>query len=263
MNENLTRHPDGRTTLRMQRRLPHPPEKVWRAITQPQHLTAWFPADVTLDGDRITYGFGPDGRITHNDPPRLYAHTWGEDHLRWELQPDDNGGTLLTLTHTFTDHHGAASFTAGWHTCLIALLHHLDQRPHNPPPSMARLHEDYIHILGLDPATRDGDTLRLERQLTRPADHVWHHLDGDHATVGQPPPAPFTVPGVPAGPVTRAETGKLLEYDTPGGGVRWELAEGTGHGARLIVTHTGDPSALPAWRSRVVALAVELLNGGK
>ncbi|MFI7707354.1 SRPBCC domain-containing protein [Nonomuraea sp. NPDC049480] len=259
MNETLTLHPDGRTTVRMQRRLPHPPAKVWRAITQPQHLAAWFPADVTIDGDHITYGFGPDGHITHNDPPHVFAHTWGDDHLLWELQPDGPHGTLLTFTHTFTDRHGAASFTSGWHTCILAMLAHLDGRTfHHDPAAMARLHDDYIHILGLDPATVDGDDLRLERQLTRPADDVWQHLGGDQATPGHTPPAPFTTTGVEAGPVTRTETAKLLEYPTPGGTVRWELAEGTGQGARLIVTHTGGASAVAAWRIRVEEIASEL-----
>ncbi|TMR08732.1 SRPBCC family protein, partial [Nonomuraea zeae] len=132
MNENLTIHPDGRTTLRMQRRLPHPQAKVWRAITQPEHLAHWFPADVTIDGDRITYGFGPQGRITELDPPHVFAHTWGDDELRWELHPDGEA-TILTLTHTFTDLHGAASFAAGWHTCVLALLAHLDERPARRP----------------------------------------------------------------------------------------------------------------------------------
>ncbi|WP_188196339.1 SRPBCC family protein [Nonomuraea sp. SYSU D8015] len=261
MNENLTLHPDGRTTIRMQRRLPHPPEKVWRAITQPEHLAAWFPAEVTIDGDRISYGFGPDGRITHNDPPHVFAHTWGDEHLRWELEPDGPTGTLLTFSHTFSDRHGAASFTTGWHHCILALFAHLDGRtfPYDPSAA-ARLHDDYIHILGLDPVTVDGDTLRLERQLTRPADTVWHHLHGDQATPGDPPPAPFTATGIHAGPVTRAETGKLLEYDTPGGTVRWELADGTGQGARLILTHTGGSSAVVAWRVRVEDLASELLS---
>ncbi|WP_240778145.1 hypothetical protein, partial [Nonomuraea basaltis] len=73
------------------------------------------------------------------------------------------------------------------------MLAHLDERPfHHDSAKMARLHEDYIHILGLDPATVDGDTVRLERQLTRPADDVWQHLHGDQATTGNPPPAPFT-----------------------------------------------------------------------
>ncbi|MGA4987933.1 SRPBCC family protein [Nonomuraea bangladeshensis] len=259
MNEDLTLHPDGRTSLRMRRRLPHPPQKVWRALTEPDHLAAWFPAEVTIDGERIGYGFGPDGRVTHREPPRLFAHTWGEDHLRWELEPDEDGGTLLTLTHTFSDRYGAASFAAGWHTCLMAMLAHLDGRsPAAGPPEMGRLHEDYVHILGLDGATCDGGTVRVERQLVRPAEHVWRHLGGDRAAVGGPPPAPFTVPAVPAGPVTRAEPGKLLEYGTPGGGVRWELGEGTGHGARLVLTCAGDPAALPAWRSRAAELAAEL-----
>ncbi|QYC41927.1 hypothetical protein Nocox_21615 [Nonomuraea coxensis DSM 45129] len=259
MNESLTLHPDGRTSLSMRRRLPHPPEKVWRALTEPGHLAAWFPAEVTFDGDRVGYGFGPGGRVTHREPPRLLAHTWGEDHLRWELEPDEDGGTLLTLTHTFSDRHGAASFAAGWHTCLIALLAHLDGRsPAAAPADMGRLHEDYVHILGLGAVTRDGGTVRVERQLVRPAAQVWRHLDGDRAAVGEPPPAPFTVPSVPAGPVTRAEPGRLLQYATPGGSVRWELGEGTGHGARLVLTCTGGTAAPDAWRSRAAEVAAEL-----
>ncbi|MEO3806985.1 SRPBCC domain-containing protein [Nonomuraea sp. B1E8] len=259
MNETLTLHPDGRTTLRLQRRLPHPPGKVWRAITRPEHLAAWFPAEVTIDGDRIAYGFGPDGRITENDPPHVFAHTWGEDELRWELHPDGDA-TLLTFTHTFTDHHGAASFATGWHTCIMAMLAHLDERPFTPPGDSAPLHEHYVAILGLTCATTDGDTVRVERQLTRPADHLWRRLDGDQATAGGPPPAPFTPPALATGSVTRVESGKLLEYDTPGGHVRWELAAGTGHGARLIITHTGDPSARDAWRVHVEGLAAALVD---
>ncbi|UBU18638.1 SRPBCC domain-containing protein [Nonomuraea gerenzanensis] len=263
MNETLTLHPDGRTTLTLQRRLPHPPDKVWRAITRPEHLAAWFPADVTIDGDRISYGFGPDGHITDNDPPRTFAHTWGDDELRWHLTPDGDG-TLLTFTHTFTDRHGAASFAAGWHTCIQALAAHLDQRlshlPTDPDPAhSARLHEDYIAILGLPSTTLDGDTVRVERQLTRPAEDVWQHLNGPDATPGTPPPAPFTVPGLQPGPVTRTDTAKLLEYDTPAGHVRWELTQGTGQGPRLIVTCTGAPETADAWRIRVEDLAASLI----
>ncbi|SEH01472.1 Uncharacterized conserved protein YndB, AHSA1/START domain [Nonomuraea solani] len=262
MNETLTLHPNGRTTLRMQRRLPHPPAKVWRAITDPQHLAHWFPADITINGDHITYGFGPDGHITENNPPHTYAHTWGDEDLRWELHPDGTG-TLLTFTHTFTDHHGAASFATGWHTCIQALHLHLDDRPipqQNDPAQSARLHEDYVTILGLQPATATEDGIRVERQLTHPADHVWRLLRGDDATPGTPPPGPFTVPGLTTGAVTRTETGKLLEYDTANGTVRWELNEGTGQGPRLVITHTGDTTYLNAWRIRVEELAVALMG---
>ncbi|MGW4801618.1 SRPBCC family protein, partial [Nonomuraea sp. NPDC004297] len=176
----------------------------------------------------------------------------------------DGDGTLLTFTHTFTDRHGAASFAAGWHTCVQALSAHLDERPsHLPdrpdPARTARLHEDYIAILGLPSTSLDGDTVRVERQLTRPADHVWRQLGGPGATPGAPPPAPFTIPALPAGPVTRAEPAALLEYDTDAGAVRWELTEGTGQGPRLIVTCTGAPATADAWRIRVEDLAASLI----
>ena len=41
---------DGRWQLRFERRLTHPQEKVWRAITDPEHLAAWFPS--TIEGER-------------------------------------------------------------------------------------------------------------------------------------------------------------------------------------------------------------------
>ncbi|UMG93452.1 SRPBCC domain-containing protein [Nocardioides sp. TF02-7] len=38
---------DGdRVGLRFERRLAHPPEKVWRALTESEHLRHWFPADI-------------------------------------------------------------------------------------------------------------------------------------------------------------------------------------------------------------------------
>ena len=40
MNEGVTLHAGGRTTVRLQRRPPHPIEKVWRAATSPEHMSA-------------------------------------------------------------------------------------------------------------------------------------------------------------------------------------------------------------------------------
>ncbi|MGW7477944.1 SRPBCC family protein [Nonomuraea muscovyensis] len=258
MNERLLTTPDGRNVLHMQRRLTHPPAKVWRALTEPEHLARWFPTEVRIEGDRVRFGFGPDGTVIAHDPPHLFAFTWGEDELRWKLSPDTTGGTLLDFTHTFADRHGAASFASGWHTCFTALARLLDGARPPAPGDTAALHEHYVAILGLSSGAVRGDTVRLERQLTRPAPEVWQALHGDQATIGTPPPAPFAASGVEAGPVTRVEPGKLLEYAAGAGTVRWELAEGTGHGARLVITHTGDPAALPAWRAHVEDLAAAL-----
>src|SRR4051794_15127554 len=40
---------DGqRWNVSFERTLPHPPEKVWRALTEAEHLKAWFPT--TIEG---------------------------------------------------------------------------------------------------------------------------------------------------------------------------------------------------------------------
>jgi len=48
---------DGRSVLRMERRYPHAVEKVWRAVTEPEHLAAWFPStvsgDLRVDGELL------------------------------------------------------------------------------------------------------------------------------------------------------------------------------------------------------------------
>ena len=40
---------DGQVRLIFTRRLAHPPGKVWRALTEAEHLAAWFPT--TVEGD--------------------------------------------------------------------------------------------------------------------------------------------------------------------------------------------------------------------
>ncbi|MFD0822485.1 SRPBCC family protein, partial [Micromonospora zhanjiangensis] len=129
MNETLETV-DGRPTLRVERRFDHPPTKVWRAVTEPDHLARWFPFTVRLEpanGGTIRF-YPPDrpdvpaseGTVTAYEPPRLFAFTWGDDLLRFELHPAGTG-CLLVFTHTFDDRAGAASFAAGWRVCLDAL----------------------------------------------------------------------------------------------------------------------------------------------
>jgi len=280
VNETL-RTVDGRSVLHMERRFAHPPQKVWRAITEPAHLTQWFPSDVAVDlrvGGEIRFDFrageGPSltGTVTELDPPRVIAYTWGKDLLHFELRPD-GGGCLLVFTHTFDDRAGAASFASGWQVCLAGLGNVLDGEPVESPTDMAALHEEYVEAFGLAEGTSedtaDGWRVRFERQLTRPAEAVWTLLAPGPVAVGDP--APVTHPRVPAGAVTAVEAPRLLEYDwlhdgQPAGRVRWELTTGTGHGARLIVTQTGPrelagarSAALDAWHEQIERLAKRLL----
>lgn len=119
----------GQVTLRFIRRLPHPPEQVWRALTEPEHLTAWFPT--TIDGDRaagakLSFAFREmtvsrmDGEMLAYEPPSLLVLTWGDETLRFELTPD-GADTVLSFTASFDELGKAARDAAGWHSCLDLL----------------------------------------------------------------------------------------------------------------------------------------------
>jgi uncharacterized protein YndB with AHSA1/START domain len=129
MYGDLRQLDDGRWQLRFTRTLRQPPEKVWRAITEPDHLAHWFPT--TIDGERaagagLRFVFPADqappfdGEMIACEPPSLMELRWGGDVLRLELRAVDDG-TELTLLDTFEEHGKAARDAAGWHTCLNAL----------------------------------------------------------------------------------------------------------------------------------------------
>ncbi len=125
-------------TLILVRDLRHPPEKVWRALTEPEHLAAWAPFDA--DGNLGTAGAavklttaetpGPhvtETRVTEADPPRMLAFDWGGSEVRWELEPTA-GGTRLTLW-TSIDPPYISMGAAGWHVCLDVMDRLLAGKP--------------------------------------------------------------------------------------------------------------------------------------
>jgi uncharacterized protein YndB with AHSA1/START domain len=62
MRDGQLEETGGTWRLRFERRLAHPPEKVWRALTEPEHLEAWFPT--TIEGEFET---GAALRFRHRD----------------------------------------------------------------------------------------------------------------------------------------------------------------------------------------------------
>lgn len=299
MNETL-RTIDGRPVLRIERRLQHPPERVWRALTEPAELSRWYPFPVTglqlRVGGSIRFDDGQgtvmDGVVTELDPPRVFAFSEhappemereGDDLVHFELRPDGDDGCLLIFTHTFDDRPAAASYASGWSGCLDVLQMVLDGRPVEWPSDMVERHEAYIEAFGLSEgmaeSTADGWRVRFERQLmAQPVDAVWQALnpsagDGAAPVIGGEVPPAFTTGEVAPGAVTEVAPPALLEYEWHSGGrcggrVRWELSDGPA-GARIVLTQTGRSEsageqrvALVAWQGHIERLAEQLRAAG-
>jgi uncharacterized protein YndB with AHSA1/START domain len=123
-----------RWNVSFERTLPHPPEKVWRALTEAEHLKAWFPTTIEGGWDvgaplRFAFEDHPiepmSGEVLVCDPPKVLEFTWGEDTLRFELEPVA-GGTHLMLVDTIVELGKAARDGAGWHVKLQELARVLD-----------------------------------------------------------------------------------------------------------------------------------------
>lgn len=151
---------DGETWgLVLERELRHAPALVWEALTDPAQLREWAPfdADGSLGsiGARVKLttvnagGFVSDAIVTRADEPRLLIYNWGENEMRWELEPLGDG-TRLTLW-TSIDHRYIAMGAAGWHVCFDVLDHWLAGTPLGRiagPDALAisgwrRLHAEY------------------------------------------------------------------------------------------------------------------------
>jgi uncharacterized protein YndB with AHSA1/START domain len=191
---------DGRPALRFERRMAHPIERVWRAVTEPAELAQWFVAPVSWTpalGE--TFGAeGASGEITALDAPRRLAWSWADERYAFDLEPDGDGCRLV-FTHVFNPQYGPADqHAAGWETYFERLDVHLaggalsEQDAHG---AITELHEIYAARFGNDPAAgrrmiarfafrdltleeRDdgGVRLRLERRYRHPVERVWRAI---------------------------------------------------------------------------------------
>jgi uncharacterized protein YndB with AHSA1/START domain len=146
--------------VRFVRRLPHSPERVWRALTEPAELSKWFPT--SIDGDRsagaaLTFRFPAgqapsfDGVMLVCEPPHVLELMWGPDRLRFELVAIAEG-TELTLLDTLEALGKAARDAAGWHVCLDTLQLSLSGRS-DLTTSWPEVHARYVKRFGPAAAT--------------------------------------------------------------------------------------------------------------
>jgi uncharacterized protein YndB with AHSA1/START domain len=162
MYGTLEQRDDGRWQLRFTRTLRHPPDKVWRAITEPEHLAQWFPT--TIEGDRaagapLRFSFPGDqwppfdGEMIAFEPPSVMELRWGPDIVRLELRPSSEG-TELTLLAALEEVGKAARDGAGWHTCLDSLETALsgDEHARDGMNRWTEVHPHYVETFGPEAA---------------------------------------------------------------------------------------------------------------
>ncbi|MEB3370866.1 SRPBCC family protein [Saccharopolyspora mangrovi] len=273
---------NGHPVLRLHRVLAHPPATVWKAVTAPAELSAWFPARVEFDqttpGAPMRFHFDgaeePEtGEILEADEPKVFAFRWNTDVIRCELLPHEQG-CLLVFTHTLrgpdSDRPSAARHGAGWLICLDALQAGLEGATSEFDMALwfARA-EGLVELFGLGQgqvhADERGWTIRFERDLVQSPQQVWDLLtEGGNPGIGDEPPLPATHGYGQATTVTGAEPARALSYGWAGGGqVVFELREQHPIGTRLVLTHTiTDPgqraTLLAAWHTHLELLFAAL-----
>jgi uncharacterized protein YndB with AHSA1/START domain len=143
---------DGRPALRFTRRLAHPVQRVWRAVTTYDDLAAWFvvPMEFTNAGQHFE-SMGQRGEVLRFEPPRALEWEWGGERFWFELEPDGDG-TLLTFVHVIDDREHGANYASGWHFHLDRLQAHLDGEPvpEADPDRLVELNDLYAERFGLD-----------------------------------------------------------------------------------------------------------------
>jgi uncharacterized protein YndB with AHSA1/START domain len=120
----------------------HPPERVWKALTDPTWLAAWYMANdfQPVVGHKFTFRTAPvpearfDGvlycEVTLVDAPHKLIYTFIGGYMErkttvtWTLTPQD-GGTLLRLEHTgftgLTDVAVSSILDSGWQQFLLGI----------------------------------------------------------------------------------------------------------------------------------------------
>ncbi len=159
---------DGRRTLRFERRLPHPVERVWRAVSDPAELERWFVATVpwTPRAGEELEAHGQTVRVTECTPPHALAWRWGEEAFAFALEPAGPDACRLVFTHAFSIEFGPAEqHAAGWRVYLRRLDVHLAGRF----LSEADAHAPWLTV-------EPGPVLRLERRYAHAVERVWRAL---------------------------------------------------------------------------------------
>jgi uncharacterized protein YndB with AHSA1/START domain len=143
-------------TVRLERLLPGPIERVWAYLTESDERRTWFasgPMELRVGGKvelvfhhselsaeknapekfKKHEGHTMHGRVTACEPPRLLSYTFGNaGEVTFELAPQ-GGDVLLVLTHRrLADRNMMVSVSSGWHSHLAILIDKLNGEEPRP-----------------------------------------------------------------------------------------------------------------------------------
>ena len=133
---------DGAFVLRYERRLDHPVDRVWAALTEPDELAGWLAAamlEPSVGGEVMLHWLNTDdegneailhGVITGWTPPELLEYATDIHGLmRWELRADGDGTALTFVNENDHSADHLLLVLAGWHIHLDHLEDALDGTP--------------------------------------------------------------------------------------------------------------------------------------
>jgi len=158
-------------TLKIQRLLPGPIERVWSYLTESNLRSQWLAAGEMTMTEGTTFEFvwrndeltNPPGqrpsgadeehrmqsRITELDPPYKLGIDWGSTGgVTFELEPVGNQVMLTVTHHRVPDQSTLLSVSSGWHAHLDVLVALLSER--EPEPfwdNVAKLKSEYSRRL--------------------------------------------------------------------------------------------------------------------
>jgi uncharacterized protein YndB with AHSA1/START domain len=155
------------TTLKIQRLLPGPIERVWAYLTESELRRTWLaagemelqvgvPFELVWRNDDLTDppgqrppGFGAEhrmqSRITELDPPRKLTIAWeGSGDVSFELEPQGNEVLLTVIHRRLPNRPTLLGVGAGWHMHLDVLVARATGK--EPVPfwdGLSRLRQEY------------------------------------------------------------------------------------------------------------------------
>ncbi len=165
INDQYGTSPEA-NTVRLERKLPGPIERVWAYLTEPDKRAKWFaggPMELR-PGGKLTFhfhnsqlapssepmpekykqyeGMTSNGEVTRCEPPHVLSFTWGEEpgdesEVTFELS-DLQGEVLMVLTHRrLANRKMMVDVSGGWHAHVGVLADVLNGR--EPQPFWSKL----------------------------------------------------------------------------------------------------------------------------